>query len=169
MWGWNPQIVRSWPDPKLDAQLTEPPRCPYPFTLNIIFSNACLQSWPVCVCVCVCVCVWERERERERDLVYNQLLPDFSILMSNRYINHKLLTIVFLLSIFMYLNSTTIHLSCLVLKLLNLLFFSDFICFSASFTIFMAKTIPQIHPVLASSSYLFFLCVGIWATIVFGC
>ena len=27
--GSNPQTVRSWPEPKLDSQPTEPPRCPY--------------------------------------------------------------------------------------------------------------------------------------------
>ena len=29
MWGSNPWTVRSWPEPKLDAQPTEPPKCPY--------------------------------------------------------------------------------------------------------------------------------------------
>ena len=26
---WNPGTGRSWPEPKLNAQLTEPPRCPF--------------------------------------------------------------------------------------------------------------------------------------------
>ena len=28
MWGLNPPAVRSWPEPKSETQLTEPPRCP---------------------------------------------------------------------------------------------------------------------------------------------
>ena len=46
-WGPNPQTTRSWPEPKLDAQLTEPPRHPpnYYFS-KIHFKNTFLTVLP---------------------------------------------------------------------------------------------------------------------------
>ena len=38
MWGLNPQTLRSWPDLKLYAQPTEPPRCPS-FSYQCILYN----------------------------------------------------------------------------------------------------------------------------------
>ena len=34
-WALKPQTVRSWPEPKSDAQLTEPPRHPKPLYVNV--------------------------------------------------------------------------------------------------------------------------------------
>ena len=37
MWGWNSQTMRSCPEPKSDAQPTEPPRCPFLFYFILFY------------------------------------------------------------------------------------------------------------------------------------
>ena len=50
--GSNSQAVRSWPEPKSDAQLTEPPRCPRIYIFAYVFFHTlCLSFIYAFVCI----------------------------------------------------------------------------------------------------------------------
>ena len=66
IWGSNSQTVRSWPEPKLDAQLTEPPRRPS-ISFFLIFN--------VYLCVRETDRVWVGEGQRERETQNRKQAP----------------------------------------------------------------------------------------------
>ena len=53
--GSNPRTVRSWPEPKSGAQLTEPHRCPKVKTIKAIYCNKGYVNVSLCVSKCFIV------------------------------------------------------------------------------------------------------------------
>ena len=58
--GWNSQTTRSWPEPKWDAQQTEPPRRPY---WGLIL-------WQLCATLFPCISFWELFKNRCNEYSY---------------------------------------------------------------------------------------------------